>query len=76
MHILKWLTLSLFAYVATVFLVGVPWGAVAENLVLPRFSLAGDYLTVVVAVPVLDFGIGPGEGTLEIVEHGVERNAR
>jgi len=48
--VLRWLTLSLFAYVGTVFLVGVPWGTVAKNLVLPHISLAGNYLTVVVAV--------------------------
>ena len=47
---LRWLTLSLFAYVATVFVVGVPWLTVAKNLVLPHVSLTGDYLTVVVAV--------------------------
>ena len=28
--VLKWLTLSLFAYVATVLVVGVPWGEVVE----------------------------------------------
>ena len=48
--VLRWLTLSLFAYVATVFAVGVPWLTVARNLVLPHISLSGDYLTVVVAV--------------------------
>ncbi len=48
--VLRWLTLSLFAYVGTVFIVGVPWGLVAKNLVLPHISLDGDYLTVVVAV--------------------------
>jgi NRAMP (natural resistance-associated macrophage protein)-like metal ion transporter len=48
--VLRWLTLSLFAYVATVFVVGVPWLTVARNLVLPQISLSGDYLTVVVAV--------------------------
>jgi Mn2+/Fe2+ NRAMP family transporter len=42
--------LSLFAYVGTVFVVGMPWLTVARNLVLPHISLAGDYLTVVVAV--------------------------
>ena len=47
---LRWLTLSLFAYVATVFVVGVPWLTVARHLVLPHISLAGGYLTVVVAV--------------------------
>ena len=48
--VLRWLTLSLFAYVRTVFVVGVPWWAVAKNLVLPHLSLDGSYLTVVVAV--------------------------
>ena len=48
--VLRWLTLSLFAYVATVFVVGVPWLTVARNLVLPHISLDGGYLTVVVAV--------------------------
>jgi NRAMP (natural resistance-associated macrophage protein)-like metal ion transporter len=48
--VLRWLTLSLFAYVVTVFVVGVPWLTVAENLALPRIRVSGDYLTVVVAV--------------------------
>jgi NRAMP (natural resistance-associated macrophage protein)-like metal ion transporter len=48
--VLRWLTLSLFAYVGVVFTVGVPWLAVAKNLVFPHVSLAGGYLTVVVAV--------------------------
>jgi NRAMP (natural resistance-associated macrophage protein)-like metal ion transporter len=48
--VLRWLSLSLFAYVATVFAVGVPWLTVARNLVMPHISPSGDYLTVVVAV--------------------------
>lgn len=48
--VLKWLTLSLFAYVATVFVVGVPWGTVLLHLIVPHISLRADYLTVVVAV--------------------------
>jgi NRAMP (natural resistance-associated macrophage protein)-like metal ion transporter len=47
---LRGLTLSLFAYVGTVFVVGVPWGMVARNLFLPRISLDGGYLTMIVAV--------------------------
>jgi NRAMP (natural resistance-associated macrophage protein)-like metal ion transporter len=43
---LRWLTLSLFAYVGTVFVVGVSWWTVAKNLVLPHISLDGSYLTV------------------------------
>jgi Mn2+/Fe2+ NRAMP family transporter len=48
--VLRWLSLSLFAYVATVFVVGVPWPTVAVNLVVPHISLSGAYITVVVAV--------------------------
>src|SRR5471032_3219236 len=48
--ILRWLTISLFAYVATVFVVGVPWLTVARDLVLPHIESSGGYLTVVVAV--------------------------
>jgi hypothetical protein len=39
--VLRWLSLSLFAYVATVFVVGVPWLTVVRNLVLPPISLSG-----------------------------------
>lgn len=47
---LKWLTISLFAYVATVFTVGVPWGHVASGILLPHLQFSGAYITVVVAV--------------------------
>ena len=39
--VLRWLTLSLFAYVATVFVVGVPWGTVAFHLVVPACRVDG-----------------------------------
>ena len=39
--VLRWLTLSLFAYVATVFVVGVPWLTVARNLVAAGYQLVG-----------------------------------
>ena len=48
--ILKWLTLALFAYVATLFFVKVDWGQLAQGLFIPRASLASDYLTSVVAI--------------------------
>jgi NRAMP (natural resistance-associated macrophage protein)-like metal ion transporter len=48
--VLRWLTLSLFAYVGTVFVVGTPWGTVAKDLVAPHIQFTADYLTVVVAV--------------------------
>jgi NRAMP (natural resistance-associated macrophage protein)-like metal ion transporter len=48
--VLKWLTLSLFAYVATVFIVGVPWSHAISGILLPRIKFSSDYLTVIVAV--------------------------
>ncbi|MBV8767958.1 MAG: divalent metal cation transporter [Hyphomicrobiales bacterium] len=48
--VLKWLTLSLFAYVGTAFVVDVPWGTVGYSLVHPKITLDVAFLTVVVAV--------------------------
>ncbi|HEY2357126.1 MAG TPA: Nramp family divalent metal transporter [Phenylobacterium sp.] len=48
--ILKWLTLSLFAYVGVVFVVKMPWGEVARSLVVPQITLSAGYMTVVVAI--------------------------
>ena len=48
--VLRWLALSLLAYVATVFAVEVPWLTVAHNLVVPHIQFSGDYLAMVVAV--------------------------
>ena len=48
--LLRWLSLSLLAYAAAVFVVGVPWLTVAHDLVVPNIQLSGNYCTVVVAV--------------------------
>jgi NRAMP (natural resistance-associated macrophage protein)-like metal ion transporter len=48
--ILKVLTLALLAYVATAFVVEVPWSEVAARTLLPSLSLKADYLVAVVAV--------------------------
>jgi len=49
-RILKWLTLALLAYVATVFVVHIPWPQVLTNTVLPHVSWKPEYITTVVAV--------------------------
>ena len=49
-HVLKWLTLALFAYVATVFVVQIPWQTVAARTVFPHLSWKNGYVTTVVAV--------------------------
>lgn len=48
--ILKMLTLSLFAYVATVFIIQVPWGEVLKHTVMPSISVETEYVVAVVAV--------------------------
>ncbi len=48
--VLKWLTLSLFAYVGVAFVVHMPWGTVVHHLVVPQISFKPGYLTVVVAI--------------------------
>jgi NRAMP (natural resistance-associated macrophage protein)-like metal ion transporter len=48
--VLKWLTLFLFAYVATLFMVKVSWTEVVERLVVPEINWDKDYLTTIVAV--------------------------
>jgi NRAMP (natural resistance-associated macrophage protein)-like metal ion transporter len=48
--VLKWLTLSLFAYVGVALVVKMPWATVAYHLVVPNISLKPGYLTVVVAI--------------------------
>jgi len=48
--ILKWGTLSLFAYVATVLVVKVSWHDVLMDTILPSFSWRKDYVVAIVAV--------------------------
>jgi Mn2+/Fe2+ NRAMP family transporter len=49
-RVLKWLTLALLAYVATAFVVRIPWPQVARATLLPPLSLDKDYVTAVVAI--------------------------
>jgi NRAMP (natural resistance-associated macrophage protein)-like metal ion transporter len=49
-HILKWITLTLLAYVATIFVVHISWIQVITRTVLPHWSWNAEYVTTVVAV--------------------------
>lgn len=49
-RILKWLTLGLLAYVATVLTVHIPWGEVALRTVWPQFAWSAASVTMIVAV--------------------------
>jgi len=48
--LLKWSTLALFAYVATLFVVDVPWAEVGRRIFAPGVELSDDYLLALVAV--------------------------
>jgi NRAMP (natural resistance-associated macrophage protein)-like metal ion transporter len=47
---LKWLTLALLAYVAVIFTVHVPWGAVMSEMAVPRLVLDHNTISMIVAV--------------------------
>lgn len=49
-RILKWLTLALLAYVATAFVVHIPWSQVVVSTLAPHMSWKPEYITTVVAV--------------------------
>jgi NRAMP (natural resistance-associated macrophage protein)-like metal ion transporter len=49
-RLLKWLTLTLLAYVATIFAVHTPWLLVLKGTFLPHLSWKSEYITTVVAV--------------------------
>jgi NRAMP (natural resistance-associated macrophage protein)-like metal ion transporter len=49
-NVLKWLTISLFAYVAILFLVHVDWIAVAKATLIPHIQFSSGYLTTLIAV--------------------------
>ncbi|HEY4365644.1 MAG TPA: divalent metal cation transporter [Steroidobacteraceae bacterium] len=48
--ILKWLTLSLFAYFATLLVIHVPWADFAKGLLLPRIEATREFWMTVVAI--------------------------
>ncbi|MGH7009621.1 MAG: NRAMP family divalent metal transporter, partial [Caulobacteraceae bacterium] len=48
--VLKWLSLSLFTYIAVAFVVKAPWGEVIRHLLVPHVTLTPGYFTVVVAI--------------------------
>ena len=49
-NVLKWTTLSLFAYFGTVLVVDVPWSEVARGLFIPTFVAKFEFWTMVVAI--------------------------
>ena len=77
-RVLKWLTLTLFAYVGTVFTVHIEWSEVLSSLILPRLQLTPAYLTTLVAI--LGTTISPylffWQASQEVEELKADPNAR
>lgn len=48
--VLKWLTVSLFAYVVTAFVAGLQWTSVLSDLVVPHIEFSRQHLTIIVAL--------------------------
>jgi NRAMP (natural resistance-associated macrophage protein)-like metal ion transporter len=76
--ILKWSTIALLAYAATVLVVRVSWHDLLLNMFVPQLSLTQDYIVAVVAVfgttisPYLFFWQASEEAEDERVEDGAE----
>jgi NRAMP (natural resistance-associated macrophage protein)-like metal ion transporter len=49
-RVLKWLTLALLAYVATIFVVHIPWAHLLSKAILPELVWQPAYITTIVAV--------------------------
>jgi Mn2+/Fe2+ NRAMP family transporter len=49
-RVLKWLCLTLFAYVATLAVVKVPWGEAVRGILVPTLRWDGDFFTTLVAI--------------------------
>lgn len=49
-HILKWLTMALFAYFITAFLINVPWAEVLKATLIPHFEFSKEFLYIIVAI--------------------------
>lgn len=77
-RVLKWLTLTLLAYVATVFAVHTPWLLVLKGTLLPHISWKSEYITTVVAIfgttisPYLFFW----QASQEVEEQRINPNAK
>ena len=49
-NVLKWTTLSLFSYVAVVFVAGVPWAEAIRSTLIPSFNFDGEHAMALVAI--------------------------
>lgn len=76
---LKYLTLSLFAYVITAFIIKIDWGNVLIATIIPNFSFSKDYIMNIVAIfgttisPYLFFWQASEEVEEEVKDHKLKQ---
>lgn len=79
---LKYLTLSLFAYIAALFVVKQDWGQIISSTIIPYFSLSEAYLLNIVAIfgttisPYLFFWQANEEVEEEMITHKLKISGR
>jgi NRAMP (natural resistance-associated macrophage protein)-like metal ion transporter len=77
-RILKWLTLVLFAYVATLFAIKISWGEALRGIILPSVVWSSAFFTTLVAIfgttisPYLFFW----QASQEVEEERIDKRAR
>ncbi len=49
-HLLKWLSMALFAYFITAFLINVPWAEALKATLIPHFEFRKEYIYIIVAI--------------------------
>ena len=49
-RVLKWSTLGLFAYVATLFAIDIPWSEAISGILIPKVTWSQDFFTTLVAI--------------------------
>jgi NRAMP (natural resistance-associated macrophage protein)-like metal ion transporter len=49
-RVLKWMTLSLFTYVAALFAVNIPWGEALLGILVPKLAWSSEFFTTLVAI--------------------------
>ena len=75
---LKYLTLSLFAYIIVAFIVKQPWQHIAIQTIVPKFSLSRNYLLNIVAIlgttisPYLFFWEANQEAEEDLAQHRIQ----
>jgi NRAMP (natural resistance-associated macrophage protein)-like metal ion transporter len=76
--VLKWVGLSIFAYVGIVFFVQIPWGDVVRDTLIPRLQFSHGYLSMLTAV--LGTTISPylfiWQSSLEVEEQRADPHER